>query len=84
MAVKDCQLRTDIMADPVISSGPSCSKLMTSLVNGLLKFQMLISHICQYFFVEKMREAFALQKFLSFFFSRKNISVFVLLTSSLS
>ena len=30
-------------------SGPSCSKLMTSLVNVSLKFQTLISDICQYF-----------------------------------
>ena len=28
---------------------PSCSKLTTSLVNVSLKFQMLISEICQYF-----------------------------------
>ena len=30
-------------------SGPGCSKL-TSLVNAALKFQTLISEICQYFF----------------------------------
>ena len=30
-------------------SGPSCSKLTTSLVNVSLKFQMLISQIFQYF-----------------------------------
>ena len=35
-------------------TGPSCSKLTTSLVNDSLKFQTLISQICQYFFVEKM------------------------------
>ena len=34
-------------------SGPSCSKLTTSLVNVSLKFQTLISNICLYFFVEK-------------------------------
>ena len=34
--------------------GPGCSKLSMSLVKVLLKFQMLISEICQYFFVEKM------------------------------
>ena len=33
--------------------GPSCSKLMTSLVNVLLKFQTLILQIHCYFFVEK-------------------------------
>ena len=31
------------------SSGPGCSKLTTSLVNVSLKFQTLISQICQYF-----------------------------------
>ena len=31
------------------SSGPSCSKLMTSLDNVSLKFQTLIFQICQYF-----------------------------------
>ena len=30
-------------------SGPGCSKLTTSLVNVSLKFQTLISQICQYF-----------------------------------
>ena len=34
-------------------SGPSCSKLTMSLVNVSLKFQMLISEICQYFFLKK-------------------------------
>ena len=29
--------------------GPGCSKLTTSLVNISLKFQMLISQICQHF-----------------------------------
>ena len=36
------------------SPGPGCSKLTMSLVKISLKFQMLISEICQYFFVEKM------------------------------
>ena len=31
------------------SSGPSCSKLTTSLVNVSLKFRTSISQICQYF-----------------------------------
>ena len=35
------------------TSGPGCSKLMTSLVNVLLKFQTLISQICQYFWLKK-------------------------------
>ena len=32
----------------VLTPGPDCSKLKTSLVNVLLKFQMLISQICLY------------------------------------
>ena len=53
---------------------PSCSKLMTLLVNDLLNFQKLISHICHFLFAEKMWEAFAVQKLLSFF-STKNFGV---------
>ena len=34
-------------------SGPGCSKLTTSLVNVSLKFQTLISEICQYFLLKK-------------------------------
>ena len=34
--------------------GAGCSKLMTSLVNVLLKFKMLILQIHCYFFVGKM------------------------------
>ena len=36
------------------STESGCSKLTTSLVNVSLKFQMLISEKCHYFFVEKM------------------------------
>ena len=36
-----------------ITTGPGCSKLMTLLVNVSLKFQMLISQICQYFLSKK-------------------------------
>ena len=61
------------------TSGPGCSKLTTSLVNETLKFQTLISQICQYFFVEKMRDAFAVQKLLSFF--QHKISVFWVIKS---
>ena len=49
------------------NSGPGCSKLTTSLVNVLLKFQTSISNICQYFLLKKMCEAFAVQKLLTFF-----------------
>ena len=37
------------------------------VVNVSLKFQTLISEICQYFSLQKMRDAFAMQKLLSFF-----------------
>ena len=36
-------------------SGHGCSKLMTSLVNERLKFQMLISQICQYCLLKNVR-----------------------------
>ena len=35
------------------STGPGCSKLTMSLVNVSLKFQSLISEICQYFLLKK-------------------------------
>ena len=34
-------------------SGPGYSKLTTSLINVLLKFQTLISDLCQYFSLKK-------------------------------
>ena len=37
----------------MVISGPGCSKLTTSLVNETLKFQMLISQICQYCLLKK-------------------------------
>ena len=43
-------------------SGPSCSKLTTSLVNVSLNFQKLISQICQYFLLkncEKLLQCFS-------------------------
>ena len=63
----------------LVTSGPGCSKLTTSLVNSSLKFQTVISQICQYFFVEKMGEAFAVQKLLSFF--QQKISVYLVIKS---
>ena len=72
----------------VCHSGPSCSKLTTLLVNISLKFQALISEICQYFFLKKCEKLFQCKSFYHFF-STKNISVFGYkvikhLTSSLS
>ena len=48
-------------------SGPSCSKLTTSLVIISLKFQTLISQIRQYFLLKKYEKLI---------FSTKNITVF--------
>ena len=45
-------------------SGPGCSKQTMSLVNVSLKFQTLISQVCQYFLSEKMRGSFAVQELL--------------------
>ena len=54
--------------------GPGCSKLKTLLVNVLLKFQTLISQICQYFLLKKC-EKFCSAK-ASLILSTKNFSVF--------
>ena len=47
-------------------SGSGFSKL-TSLVNVLIKFQMVMSQICQFFLSKTFLEAFAVQKLLPFF-----------------
>ena len=52
------------------SSGPSCSKLMTSLVNVSLKFQTLIFQICQYFLLKKYQKLLHCKSF-SHFFNKK-------------
>ena len=52
------------------SSGPGCSKLTTSLVNETLKFQMLISQICQYFLLKKCEKLLHCKNF-SHFFNKK-------------
>ena len=44
-------------------TGPGCSKLMMSLVNVSLKFQTLISEICQYFLLEKCFSHFFNKKY---------------------
>ena len=54
--------------------GPGCSKLTTSLVNGSLKFQMLISDIRQYFLSKNVR-SFCNAK-ATLIFSIENFSVF--------
>ena len=55
-------------------SGPGCSKLTTSLVNDPLKFQTLISQICQYFLLKNVRSFCSAKA--SHIFSAKNFSVF--------
>ena len=54
------------------NSSPGCSKLTTSLVSVSLKFQTLISQICQYFLLKKCEKL--LQA--SLIFSTKKINVF--------
>ena len=48
-------------------SRPSCSKLTTSLVNVSLKFQTLISQICQYFLLKKCEKLLQCKSFSHFF-----------------
>ena len=55
------------------SSGPGCSNLSTLSVKVLLKFQMVISEICQYFLLKKCEKLLQCKNF--FHFSTKNISV---------
>ena len=40
------------ISETFVLSGPSCSKLTTSLVNDSLNFRKLISQICQYFLLK--------------------------------
>ena len=56
-------------------SGPGCSKLTMSLVNVSLKFQTLISEICQYFLLKKYEKLLQCTAKASHIFSTKNISV---------
>ena len=49
------------------NTGPSCSKLTTSLVNKWLKFTSNYMQICWNFLLKKMWVAFAVQKLLTFF-----------------
>ena len=52
------------------TSGPGCSKLTMSLVNVSLKFQTLISNICQYFLLKKCEKLLQCKSF-SYFFPQK-------------
>ena len=62
------------MFTTTIISGPDCSKLKTSLVNDSLKFQTLMSQICQYFLLKKCEKLLQCKSFSHFFY--KNFSVF--------
>ena len=58
-----------------LHSGPSCSKLTTPLVNVSLKFQTLISQICQYFLSKKCEKLLHCKSFSHFY--NKKISVYL-------
>ena len=51
--------------------GSGCSKLTTSLVNVSLKFQMSISHVCQYFLLKKCKKLLQCSAKASLIFSTK-------------
>ena len=55
--------------------GPGCSKLTTSLLNVTLKFETLISEICQYFLLKKWEQLCSAKASLIFF--NKKISVYL-------
>ena len=57
-------------------SGPSCSKLTTSLVNVSLKFQTIISQICQYFLLKKCEKLLHCKSF-SHFFNKKYLHLVI-------
>ena len=64
-----CSERTEFALSKQIS-GPSCSKhhcLTSSLRGHLVKCFMILLLNTQIFLLKKIREAFALQKFLTFF-----------------
>ena len=61
------------------STGPGCSKLTASLVNISLKFQMLITELCQYVLLKKNVRSFCNAK-ASHIFSTK-ISVYLVIKS---
>ena len=68
-------LKSSLLPLSCQSTGPGCSKLTTSLVKVSLKFQTLISQICQYFLLKKNVRSFCSAK-ASHVFSTKNFSVF--------
>ena len=68
-----------LVSEPIITTHQfSCSKLKKLLVNGLLKFQMLIYEIRQYFcWKNMMKKSFCSAKVsLISFFQQENIGIF--------
>ena len=65
----DC-FEADLARNYMVTSGPGCSKLTTSLVNVSLKFQSFISNICQYFLLKKCEKLLQCKSF-SHFFNKK-------------
>ena len=65
--------------DGTQNTGPSCSKLTTSLVNDSLKFQTLILQIHCYFLLKKCENPLQCSAKDSHIFSTKSNSVFVTL-----
>ena len=61
------------MLTTCIQSGPGCSKLTLSVVNVSLKFQNLISEICQYFLLKNC------EKLLHFSFFQQKMSVYLVM-----
>ena len=59
-----------------ITPRPGCSKLTTSLVNETLKFQTLISQICQYFLLKKCEKLLQCKSF-SHFFNKKYLCIWL-------
>ena len=66
------RLNENLTALPV-STGPGCSKLPMSLVNVSLKFQTLLSEICQYCLLKKCVKLLHCKSFSHIF--NKNVSV---------
>ena len=62
-----------------LGSGPGCSKLTMSLVKVFLKFQTLISQICQFFLLKKYEKLLQCKSFSHFF--NKTISVYMVIKS---
>ena len=58
---------------------PGCSKLTMSLVNVLLKFQTLISDLCQYFIVKKCEKLLQCSAKASLIFQQKVSVKFVIM-----